>query len=73
MQSALTFTVASFSGEKLSDNTWLANEYRENPDAIDLSEFMAVPNVISGHKDVVALFWDNKLGVDVDVRIHIFT
>jgi len=30
---------------------------------------MVVENVVSGHKDIVALFWENKLGVDVEVRL----
>ena len=30
---------------------------------------MAVTNVISGHKDIITLFWENKLGVDVDVCV----
>ncbi|KAF8512700.1 hypothetical protein JB92DRAFT_2926698 [Gautieria morchelliformis] len=35
---------------------------------------MVVENVVSGRKDIVALFWENKLGVDVDdnYRIIIF-
>ena len=31
-----------------------------------------VENVVSGRKDIVTLFWENKLGVDVEVRIHPF-
>jgi hypothetical protein len=30
---------------------------------------MVVENVISGRKGIVTLFWENKLGVDVEVRI----
>jgi hypothetical protein len=30
---------------------------------------MVVENVVSGRKDIVALFWENKLGVDVEVRV----
>ena len=41
--------------------------YRDNPDTIDFSEFMVVTNVVSGRNDIIALFWENKLGVDVDV------
>jgi len=59
--------------EKLSDDTWLENVYRWNPDAIDLSEFMVVANTVSGRKDIVALFRENKLGVDVEVCIHLLT
>ena len=33
---------------------------------------MVVKNVVSGRKDVVTLFWENKLGVDVEVRILLF-
>jgi hypothetical protein len=28
---------------------------------------MVVPNAISGCKDIITLFWENKLGIDVDV------
>ena len=31
-----------------------------------------VENVVSGRKDIVTLFWENKLGVDVEVRILSF-
>ena len=41
----------------------------QDPDACDLSELMVVENVVSGRKDIVTLFWENKLGVDVEVRI----
>jgi hypothetical protein len=30
---------------------------------------MVVENVVSGRKDIITLFRENKLGVDVDVRI----
>ena len=30
---------------------------------------MVVENAVTGRKDIVTLFWENKLGVDVDVRI----
>lgn len=30
---------------------------------------MVVPNTITGHKDILSLFWENKLGIDVDVCI----
>ena len=30
---------------------------------------MVVENVVSGRKDIVTLFWENKLGIDVEVRI----
>ena len=33
---------------------------------------MAAENVVSGRKDIVALFWENKLGVDVEVCIPPF-
>ncbi|KAF8797789.1 hypothetical protein BYT27DRAFT_7203982 [Phlegmacium glaucopus] len=52
----------------------LETKYYADPDACDLSELMVVENVVSGHKDIVALFWENKLGVDVDdnYRIIVF-
>ena len=53
---------------KLSDDQELESKYYTDPDACDLSEFMVVENVVSGCKDIVALFRENKLGVDVDVR-----
>ena len=52
---------------KLSDYTWLENKYHEDPEACDLSKFMMVANVVSGHSNIVTLFWKNKLGVDVDI------
>ena len=55
---------------QLSDEPYLDREYHDNPDACDLSEFMVVTNTVSGRQDVVALFWENKLGVDVDVCTH---
>jgi len=35
---------------------------------------MVIENVVSGRKDIVTLFWENKLGVDVedDYRIILF-
>ena len=54
---------------KLSKDPWLESTYYQDPDACDLSELMVVENVVSGRKDIVTLFWENKLGVDVDVRI----
>lgn len=54
------------SDDKLS-NEELEREYYEDPDACDLSELMVIENVISGRKDIMTLFWENKLGVDVDV------
>jgi len=50
------------------DDQELESKYYTDPDACDLSELMVVENVVSGRKDIVALFWENKLGVDVDVR-----
>ena len=40
--------------------------YHEYPDACGLDEFMVVTNTLSGHQDV-GLFYENKLGIDVDV------
>lgn len=51
---------------QLSKDPYLENKYYDDPDSCDLSELMVVPNIISGRKDIVALFWENKLGVDVD-------
>ena len=45
------------------------NKYYADPDGCDLSELMVVENVVSGRKDIITLFWENKLGVDVEVRI----
>ena len=40
----------------------------DKPDStIDLSEFMVITNVLSGHNNIITLFWENKLGVDVNV------
>ena len=54
---------------KLSDDQELESKYYTDPDACDLSELMVAENVVSGRKDIVALFRENKLGVDVEVRI----
>ena len=56
---------------KLSDHPWLESKYYRDPDACDLSELMVVQNAVTGHKDIVTLFWENKLGVDVEVRIFL--
>ena len=63
----MTLIVSSF--QQLTDDpTWMLEwTYRNKPDTIDFSEFMVVINVISGRNDIIALFWENKLGVDVDV------
>ena len=55
---------------QLSDDPWLDRTYHDNTDACDLSEFMVVANTVSGRRDVVDLFYDNKLGIDVDVCSH---
>ena len=65
----LIFSAIPIISNKLSDDPWLINKYYQDADACDLSEFMVVENVISGRKDIVTLFWENKLGVDVEVRI----
>jgi hypothetical protein len=52
---------------QLSGDPWLHRTYIDTPDACDLSEFMVVTNTVSGRRDVVALFYENKLGIDVDV------
>jgi hypothetical protein len=56
--------------QQLSDDPGLEWKYRAEPDTIDLSEFMVVTNVASGRSDIITLFWQNKIGVDVDVCIH---
>ena len=33
---------------------------------------MVVENAVSGREDIAALFWENKLGIDVDVCIQRF-
>ena len=53
----------------MSDDPWLERTYDDDPDACDLSDLMVIENVISGHKDIIALFFANKLGVDVDVGV----
>jgi hypothetical protein len=45
-------------------------KYQDDPDACDFSEFMVVTNAISRRKDIIALFRQNKLGIDVDVSLH---
>jgi hypothetical protein len=67
----LIFSAISIIPNKLSDDRWLESKYYRDPDACDLSELMVVENVVSGRKDrdIVTLFWENKLGVDVEVRI----
>ena len=55
---------------QLSDDPRLDRTYIDNPDACDLSEFMVVTNTISCRRDIVDLFYDNKLGIDVDVCIY---
>jgi hypothetical protein len=30
---------------------------------------MVLENVVSGHKDIVTLFWENELDIDVEVCI----
>ena len=56
--------------EKLSNlDPWQRNITYPDP---DLSEFMVVENVVSGRKDIVTLFRENKFAVDVEVRILTF-
>jgi len=59
-----------FAGQ-LSGDQRLHRAYHDNPDSCNLSEFMVATNAVSGCRDVVALFYDNKLGVDVDVWSHV--
>ena len=60
------------SNNQLSPDQQLENKYYEDPNGCDLSELKVVKNVISGRKDIVTLFWENKLGVDVEVCILLF-
>jgi len=57
---------------QLSRDPWLESKYYQDPNGCDLSELLVVENVVSGLKDFVTLFRENKLGVDVDVRILLF-
>ena len=57
---------------KLSEDSELESRYYQDPNACDVSELTVVENVVSGRKDIVTLFWENKLGVDVEVRILSF-
>ena len=42
--------------------------YCKNIEALDISEFMVVNNTVSCRQDIAILFYENKLGIDVDVR-----
>jgi hypothetical protein len=67
---SLYFDICNFTHpNKLSSDPYLETKYYRDPDGCDLSELMVVENVVSGRKDIITLFWENKLGVDVDVRI----
>ena len=58
-------------GGQLSSNPGkLQRTYLDNTDACGLDEFMVVTNTISGRRDIVDLFYDNKIGIDVDVCTH---
>ena len=59
----------SLSYNKLFSDQFLETKYYVDPDGCDLSELMVVENVVSGREDIITLFWENKLGVDVEVRI----
>ena len=54
---------------QLAEDSWEERTYHwhDDPDSCDLGKFMVMTNTISGLEDVVALFYENKLGVDVDV------
>jgi hypothetical protein len=64
----LIFSAIPIIPNKLSSDQFLRTSTMEDPDGCDLSELMVVENVVSGRKDIVTLFWENKLGVDVEVR-----
>ncbi|KAF8816775.1 hypothetical protein BYT27DRAFT_7181214 [Phlegmacium glaucopus] len=66
-----TWVFPPFLGYKLSNDYTLESKYYVNPDACDLSELMVIQNIVSGRKDIVALFWENKLGIDVDDNYRI--
>jgi hypothetical protein len=68
---ATTWIFPPFLGyKKMSNNDiWQRKIIHQDP---DLSEFIVVENVVSGRKDIVTLFWENKLDVDVEVRILSF-
>ena len=67
--SMLIFSATPIISNKLSDDPWLENKYYRDSDTCDISDLTVVENVISCRKDIVTLFWENKLGVDVEVRI----
>jgi hypothetical protein len=54
---------------KLSGDQRLESKYYQDPDSCDLSELMVLENIVTGRKDVVTLFWENKLGIDVEVCV----
>jgi len=66
-----TWVFPPFLGYTLSSDQWLEYKYQDDPDACDLSEFMVAENVVSGLEDIIALFCDNKIGIDVDDNYHI--
>ena len=72
--SMLIFFCNLFYSNKLcrASDPFMENKYYRDPDACDLSELMVIENVVSGREDIVTLFWENKLGVDVEVRIFPF-
>ena len=45
----------------------LVEVYHNNIEALDISEFMVVNNTVSCRQDIAILFYENKLGIDVDV------
>ncbi|KAF8798357.1 hypothetical protein BYT27DRAFT_7123584 [Phlegmacium glaucopus] len=66
-----TWIFPPFLGYTLAEDPWVERTYHDDPASCDLSEFMVVTNTISGCRDVVALFYENKLGVDVDENYRI--
>lgn len=66
-----TWVFPPFMGYKLSRDPWLESKYYQDPDACDLSELTVVENIVSGRKDIVTLFWENKLGIDVEDHYRI--
>ena len=56
-------------GYNLSNDIKLEAKYYENSEACDLSDLMVVENVVWGYKTIVALFWETKFCIDIDVCV----
>jgi len=62
----VTWIFPPFLGYTLTRDPWVEHKYHADPDACDFSEFMVATNAISGQKHIIALFYENKLGIDID-------